>query len=551
MQRTCRVTGQQFEVSEQEMTLRKKLGVAGEPDLHPVYRLMELGAFWQHWNLFRRPCDRTGKPIISVYADDCPYPVWHKDEWVKHADPPSSVPDLMSPVFPQMWELFRRCPIAHNVGTGNENCEYTDDWWYSKNCYLCHSGLENEDLRYCYRVVHLRNSQYCVFCSDSELSRDLVSCHNCFRVLFGFNCWQCSDSAFLYDCRNCSNCLFCTNLRSKSYCIDNVQLTEEEYKRQSTLWDLRSRETYDWAKQRFMELLQTRAWHRALQNEHSENVTGNYLDECKDCTDCFFLTNKAQDCVNAIRGGADSKDCLDVYGPAIETELTYYSSNAQDRCYKVSFGYNSTQCKYCDYCAHCFQCEHCFGCCGLMKKKYCIFNTPYSPEEYERLKRSLIDAMKRAGEYGRFFPGYFSACPYNESFSGYYWPLDEATSTEYGFRTSQRRSEKPNDALDVNAIPDRSDQAKEVISKSVFWDRESGHPFRIDTADITFAKTLGCPLPHCYYAHRLQENFRLIPFNGMLRPTKCEKCSGEIQISWPEEYDGRILCEECYLKEVY
>ena len=130
----CPVTGLSFTVSERERELRRKLNVDGEPLLHPIARWQHLGAFWQHWALHKRKCDKTGKPIVSVFAQDCPYPVWHKDEWVKHANPPSAAPDLEKPLFPQMWDLFRSSPIAHNMGTGNENCEYTDDWWYSRNC---------------------------------------------------------------------------------------------------------------------------------------------------------------------------------------------------------------------------------------------------------------------------------------------------------------------------------------------------------------------------------------------------------------------------------
>lgn len=75
MQRTCTLTGRPFTVSPEEMALRSKLHVEGEPTLHPVVRFMQLAAFWQHWNLHRRTCDRTGKEIISVYSQDCPYPV--------------------------------------------------------------------------------------------------------------------------------------------------------------------------------------------------------------------------------------------------------------------------------------------------------------------------------------------------------------------------------------------------------------------------------------------------------------------------------------------
>src|SRR3989338_7980748 len=137
-------------MNEIEQALYQKFNVT--PPAVPTWQIFRcLSAFWQHFALHRRTCDRTGKTIISVFDTDCPYPVWHKDEWMAHADPPTAEYDFNKSFFEQLWSLFRTCPIAHNIGTNNENCEYTDDWWYCKNCYLSHSGIHNEDVHYCYR----------------------------------------------------------------------------------------------------------------------------------------------------------------------------------------------------------------------------------------------------------------------------------------------------------------------------------------------------------------------------------------------------------------
>jgi hypothetical protein len=184
-------------------------------------------------------------------------------------------------------------------------------------------------------------------------------------------------------------------------------------------------------------------------------------------------------------------------------------------------------------------------------KKYCIFNKQHTPEEYESVKATLIAVMKSSGEYGKFFPGHFAANPYDESLAGFYWPLDHATAEKFGFRLSNRTPVRPENSLDVSLVPDRSDGINSSLSESVFWDDVAGHSFRIDKADIAFCAELGVPLPGNYYARRLQENFRLIPFDGTLRETACGKCASETLTSWPKDYDGRVLCESCYLKEVY
>lgn len=550
MQRMCRVTGWTFEPMSEEMTLRRKLGIDGTPDLHPVFRFMLLGAFWQHWNLHKRPCSKTGNMIISVYPEDCPYLVWHKDEWLQHADPPGADVDMSKAVFPQLWSFFSRSPIAHNIGAGNENCEYTDDWWYSKNCYLCHSGVTCEDLRYCYRTTHTQDSQFCVFSFDSQRCVDLINCHTCFQVRYAQNCAQCSDGAFLYDCRNCRNCMFCCNLRSKQYCFENQQCSKEDYEQKAAAWELRSQQTYDCAKQTFHRMMRTNAWHRALFVEQSKECTGNYIDGCKNCKNCYFLSNDMRDCAHVLRGGVEVHDALDCLS-AFKSELLYLTCCPQDQCSDVQFCCNVIQCKWMRYSMHCFQCEHCFGCCGLVGRKYHIFNRPCPPEEYEVRTTAMIMHMQKTGEYGKFFPASFAAVPYEETIAGFYWPLPQDRAKEFGFHVREQETVRPTDGLDPSEIPDRSDAADSTLTGRVFWDDTAKRPFQISATDVAFAQFLGTPLPSMYYARRLQENCRQIPFNGALQQVTCARCKERTHTSWPEEYADRILCETCYLQEVY
>ncbi len=111
---TCIITGKDFQVSDFEQKLRKEFGVQ-DPKILPHLRLQHLGAFWPHWNLHKRKCDKTGKNIISVFRPDCPYPVWHKDEWYKSALPPAAKFDFNETFFSQAEKLFKQCPIAHNT----------------------------------------------------------------------------------------------------------------------------------------------------------------------------------------------------------------------------------------------------------------------------------------------------------------------------------------------------------------------------------------------------------------------------------------------------
>ena len=487
-----------------EQTLREKFGFSESSESSPKEIFQELGAFWQHWNLHKRKCDNTGESIISVFGDQCPYPVWQKDVWMEKADPPSCHPELSSgskPIFEQLWALWQRSPIPHNFQSKNENCEYTDDWYQSKNCYMCHSGQNNEDCRYCYGCDGLNDVYWSVFSFDSELCADLIKCHNCFESAHLLNCRQVKSSAFLYDCRNCSDCLFCFNLRDKQYCFGNQQLSKTEYEAKKAEWDLSQAEVYNKARTHFEAMMKDMAWHRAQLNDLCEDSSGNFLSRCRQSENCFMIS-KHEDCVNVLFSGPEGKTILNSLG-TVGAELSYMCV-LPVYCYETRFCVATNNSKFCDYSAFLHNCEYCFGCCGLVNKKYHICNKPYSEAEYKILKEKIIEYMTQTGEWGEFFPSYFAPCPYEESLSGYYFPKSEMS----------------------------------------FEDR----PFRIDDQEAEFCKKLNLADNDRYYMQRIQDNLNYLNFTGSLRITKCANSGIEIQTNWPQGYDARILCEEEYLK---
>ncbi len=549
----CKISGENFEISDLEISLRKKFGFDDLPNTAPWVRFRELGAFWQHWNLHNRQCDFSGKKIISVFSEKCPYPVWHKDDWVKHANPSAQDFDFSRPFFNQAWELFQKCPIPHNTGLGNENCEYTDDWWYSQNCYLCHSGVRNQDLQYCYRNLDDKDSFFNVFTYECELGVDNINSLKCFNCRYVLNTRNCQDSAFLYDCRNCRDCMFCFNQRNKQYCFGNVQYSKEEYQKKIASWNLSSRKVYDKAKVFFAQMMEKNAFHRATAVDKSENCRGDILENCKNCQNTFFM-GEIEDAVNMLRSGIRVKDALDCMSLSQDTQLVFRSVNIQDNCYQVRFSFQLVKCRFMDYSENCFQCEHCFGCAGLVGKKYHIFNKPYSPEQYEILKNKIIAHMKKTGEWRRFFPGIFAPNPYDESWSSFYWTLSREEQQKLGFRISEISQKPEISHSEVSEIPDRisllTPETYQSLLKKVFWDTQYSRPFKISQADIEFSRKMNVPLSDSFYMNRLQENFRWMPFTGKLRLCECAQCQKNIETSWDEKYSKRILCEECYREKI-
>jgi hypothetical protein len=178
-----------------------------------------------------------------------------------------------------------------------------------------------------------------------------------------------------------------------------------------------------------------------------------------------------------------------------------------------------------------------------VNKKYCIFNKQYSEKEYEILREKIISQMKKGGEWGQFFPGYFAPNPYEESFSGFHFPREG--------KAEERKTVK---TAEIENIPDSwkdlNPEKEKWLTEQIFWDEKYKRSFQVTQKDVDFAKRIKGPLPHDYYVHRLQDNFLWMPFNGELRDTVCAKSGEKIKTNWPEKFDGRILGEEEYMKLV-
>lgn len=524
-----------------EARIRYQLQVPAQRPYPELFR--HLLAFWPHLSLHRRPSDRTNIPIISIFGPSCPFPVWHREEWLEHAEPPASEYREEVPFFENLWQCFRHSPIPHNLGLANSNSDFADDCWHSRDCYLCHKALELERCYYCYRMVSCRDCQYCVFCAFCELSRDLVNCQRCYESLSLISCRGCRESAFCFDCRDCSHCLFCWNLRNKRYCIENVQYSKDEYLQRRASYDFASRRVYETARARFATAIETSAFWRASEQQQCEDCTGSYLNEMKNAEECFF-SDKGEDLVRCFRT-FETKTVLESVD-VFKSELVYRSATASGFSYDIRNCVHTMNCRSLQYCMFCHNCEHCFGCCGLVGKRYHILNREYHPEEYRRRVSELQQTVERESGYGALFPPYFAANPYSESLAASYFPLSTEEQTYLGFRTSAPVETAASNAPSVAEIPDTPADASAEICHMVYRDERTGRPVRIYDFDIEFAQKVGTPLPAEFYTSRLHDNFAWLSFCGGLRDASCAETGTTVQTSLPERLDGRILCDSAY-----
>lgn len=542
----CDISESDFDISSSEQTLRESFWVPSVTDMAPSVRMRNLWAFWPHWALHKRRCSYTHEEVISVFSSECPYPVWNREIWNRDARPPVAQCDFSRTFFDQAHELFTQCPIPHIVGLGNENCLYADDWWYGKNCYLCHSGVHSENSRYCYRIMSTRDTLFGAFTYGCEHSIDVINSEDCFSCVYGLYLKKCQDTFFSYDCRNCHHCLFCFNLRNKSYCIGNKQYTKEAYEEELHRRNFSSQSGYEKGKEFFRKMMREIAWHKSSYLDFTEHCSGNYIFRVKNMEDAYFGWD-SEDCMHIARFGW-AKTCLDSVNLQ-DCERVYMSSGIQVKCYDVSFCFQMDNVRFAKYSGYSSRCQNIFGCMGLIDARNCILNQSYSQQEYDILQTKVIDHMKSTEEWGQFFPGKFAPNTYDESWSGFHFPLSHDDQLRVWFSVAKREEMHQGSYQSPLSLPAPADASDEIL-KNIYWDDMSQKPFQILAQDVLISRDLWAPLPSTHYIRRLKENFSWVPFHGTMRTTTCAKSWALIQTSWPTEYDGRIVSEEEYNKMI-
>ncbi len=512
-------------------------------------RLRHLFSFWVFGKFRKTVSALSGKSLITVVSDTVKFPLYDREEFISDAWDPlqyGQTYDPNKPFFEQFRELMNKVPHPHQLGTNNTNCQWADDVWSSRECYLCRSLVDCEFLSYAYRVVNCKNSIDITYCFDTELSYDCLYCFKSYKLHYSYNCRDCVDSKFLYDCRNVQNSFMCWNLRNKQYCILNQQYTKEEYAQKLKEFDVRSYASIQKLKQQFWELVANEAVHRENFNVQAANSSGNFLSEVKNCSDCRFL-EKSENCRHMWRGFSN-KDEIDVVGD-FNSEKNALSSLAEGL-YECVGILSSSHCRYSRYLDYCQDVEYCFGCAGLKKKKFCILNTQYSEDEYKALVATITENMKKAGEWGKFFPSSFASAGYNLSLAQIHFP-DTRENVESRGGYWQDLVEPTHDGVSGDQLPDRVDAIAEEFTKQAIICPETKWRYNVSPRELSFYKENGIPLPRRHPDWRTLNRFK--PMALAMNPQKgiCCYCAKPITHYFPDSYGyKKIACVECYQKEI-
>ncbi|MFH1838286.1 MAG: hypothetical protein ABH808_02205 [Candidatus Kuenenbacteria bacterium] len=112
-------------------------------------------------------------------------------------------------------------------------------------------------------------------------------------------------------------------------------------------------------------------------------VKTEYAQHALESKDCYLISaaleNENMMYSNRIWKCADS---LDIY-IGFNLQLCYEIFNCRES-YHLFYSRNCRNCSNSIFLFDCANCNDCFGCVNLRNKSYCIFNKPYSKEEYKR-----------------------------------------------------------------------------------------------------------------------------------------------------------------------
>ncbi len=556
---SCKRCSAPFEIAAADREILKRLAptVDGrtfaipDPVLCPDCRQQRRASHLNEMRLYKRPCDLTGKMLISNFHPKNPHTVYDQASWYSGAWDPLAYGrdfDFTRPFFEQYKELCDVVPYPA-LFTGyqyDENADYTNYAGKNKNCYLVFDSDENQDCYYSYSLNGSRNCLDCYRVRGSELCYECVDCQGCYDSAWLQECTNCSDSAFLYECVGCKHCLMCINLRNKEYCIENKQVTKEEFERYRKLLSSSSRAASARAHYEGLKLLQP---HKHMYGVQNEDVSGEYLTGCKNARRCYDGTG-LRDCAYMYRTfypTVDSMDCEAAGGDALLYECScigynahgvLFSSNGLDRLANIL------------YSSYVFRSSNLFGCVSMVGKQHCILNKQYAKEEYEKLIPKIIEHMTKTGEWGEFFPMALSPFAYNETIAQDYYPFMREEAAKDGLSWREDDGAVDQYMGPDTAVPDDSAAASDDLAGKILRCEASGRLYKLLPQELAFYRRKALPIPRRGFDERHRDRMALRN-PRRLWSRQCMKCKKAIETTFAPDRPEIVYCEECFLSAVH
>lgn len=574
--RKCSNCKQNFVIEPDDFDFYEKIHVPS-PTFCPECRRQRRWVWRNKMSLYSRKCDLCGKGVISIYSPEPGLTIycnkcWWSDKWspLEYA----VGYDFSRPFFSQFRELLGRVPhmsVVNDDGIASVNCEYTHDWWFSKDCYMCFSGWNVQSVMYSFFILQGRDIvDSNVIRSKSENLYECFLVSQCYNLKYSQVDKSCIDSQFLYDCIDCRDCFMCINLRSKQYYFKNKQYSEEEYKKILESYRLDTWRGVKRAQKEYDEFILNYP-RRYLLMFRTTNSLGEIVSDSKNVKYCFMAKGSENCRYSDFIGDAKNpdKDCYDITMSGGVSES--YEGVVMDHSQLNFFSVFSVKSQDIQYTQHCHNCKHCFGCVGLRNANYCIFNRQYTKEEYEKLVPKIIEQMNNLPykdkigniyKYGEFYPIELSPFGYNETYAPELEPLsqEEAKRKGYNWQENVQRT-KGKETLEPSDIPESINDVKDSILEEVLKCVLCERNYKIVQNELIFYRKMKIPIPRkCFYCRYQARLAKGRPLKLWHRPCMCNqdnhshsagKCEVEFETSYAPERPEIVYCEHCYQQEVY
>lgn len=147
---------------------------------------------------------------------------FNKNEWMRKKIIANSIEEVLS-----YWQEINYITAQKNINC--KNVTQSDIIFGSSFVYRSNSVLDSKNIIFCYKI---NDCNYMVASRDSSSCalgirmKESIFCSSSFEVSWSS---KVSKSMFIHDCYDLYECLFCSHLRSKKYCITNMQFEKEEY----------------------------------------------------------------------------------------------------------------------------------------------------------------------------------------------------------------------------------------------------------------------------------------------------------------------------------
>lgn len=565
--KTCQSCKAEFIIEPDDFGFYEKIGVPA-PTFCPDCRRQRRMTWRNEHHFYPRQCAKCSKNILSVYSSDKPRIIycpkcWWSDGW--NAKDYALDIDWDTDFFVQYKQLLEKVPalaIYNDNDIVSKNCEYTNYFARGKDCYLTTNCWKVENVMYSLCILEARDIMDSGFLYDGgeQLYHALYSMKSS-RSRYIYNSVELVDCAFCFDCRGCTSCFMSANLRNKSYCFKNKQYSKEEYQAILKKYQLDTHSGMERAKKEFREFMFTQL-HRDVYMNNSVNCTGQYLYNCKNAKDCYVAV-RVEDSRYFERGDTvkDSYDCL----TGGEQELCYESINP-DHCngaFFTNYCHTDNDIWYSDSCQ---SSENIFGCVSLKSASYSIFNKQYDKEEYKKLKSKLIEQMKKAGQWGEFFPSNLSPFCYNETMAQDAFPLTKNGVSAKGL-TWQDKFAKTEGKETITEIPESINDVDNQIVKEVLVCNTCKRNYKIIERELQFYKVNQIPIPRqCFYCRLAKLYEEMGPMHLWTRQCMCDyktykntaihghhkegRCPNEFETSYSPDRPEIVYCEKCYQAEI-